>query len=552
MKINGSQIVIECLVEQGVDTVFGYPGGAVLNIYDALYKNSDRIKHILTAHEQGAAHAADGYARASGKVGVCIATSGPGATNLVTGIATAYMDSVPIIAITGNVGTSLLGKDSFQEADITGITAPITKHNYIVKDVKDLANTIRKAFKIARSGRPGPVLIDIPKDVSANLCEFESQKPEEIKRFVPKKEDVETARELIMSSKKPFIFAGGGVISSDACNELFEFAKRISAPVSCSLMGLGAYPATDKLFTGMLGMHGTKASNTAASNCDLFIAVGTRFSDRVISDPSKFARHAKILHIDIDPAEIDKNIKSYHSVIGDIKEVLAPLLKDITSLENPEWLDHILGLKKKFKIGHTHIGSLTPYFVMREVDKQTGGDAVITTEVGQHQMWAAQYYSYTKPRTFISSGGFGTMGYGTGASMGAALSGTGKRIVHIAGDGSFRMNSSELATMKHYNIPVIIVVMNNGTLGMVRQWQALFYGGRYSQTTLDRGPDFNILAEAYGVRSYKVQTESEFKAAFAEALSLNEPVLINTMIDIDERVLPMVPAGRPIDELILE
>lgn len=552
MKINGSEIVIECLVEQGVEVVFGYPGGAVLNIYDALYKNSHRIRHILTAHEQGAAHAADGYARATGKVGVCIATSGPGATNLVTGIATAYMDSVPVVAITGNVSTGLLGKDSFQEADIAGITAPITKHNYIVKDVKELADTIRKAFEIARSGRPGPVLIDIPKDVSAALCEFENKKVAEIKRIRPEPSEIEQACKLIRESKKPFIFAGGGVIHSDACDKLYEFAKKINAPVSCSLMGLGSFPSSEPLFTGMLGMHGTKASNMAASKCDLFIAIGTRFSDRVISDPNKFARNAKILHIDVDPAEIDKNIKTYHSVIGDIKESLTPILDGIEESENKEWLDFVLDMKKRFPVGHTHFGKLTPYKLIKTVEEYTQGNAIITTEVGQHQMWAAQYYSYKKPRTFISSGGFGTMGYGTGASMGASIGRPDAKVVHIAGDGSFRMNSNELGTMKAYNIPVIIVVVNNGTLGMVRQWQSFFYEGRYSQTTLDRGPDFNKLADAYGVKNFKATTESEFESAMKSAISLNEPVLINAIIDIDEKVLPMVPAGRPIDELILE
>ncbi len=552
MKKSGSEIILECLLEQGVDTVFGYPGGAVLNIYDALYKYSDKITHILTAHEQGAAHAADGYARASGKVGVCIATSGPGATNLVTGIATAYMDSVPVVAITGNVNTTLLGKDSFQEADITGITAPITKHNYIVKDIKSLADIIREAFMIAKSGRPGPVLIDVPKDISAQYCEYEYKKPLPPKACKPNEDEIKAACRLISECERPFIFAGGGVISSDACGQLYQLAKKINSPVSCSLMGLGAYPAHDDLFTGMLGMHGTKASNTAALKCDLFIAIGTRFSDRVISDPKKFARNAKILHIDIDAAEIDKNIKAYHSVLCDAKQALIPILEGVREKSNKDWLEHITSLKQNYKIGHAHIGTLSPYYIMNKIYEMTDSDTIITTEVGQHQIWAAQYYPYTKPRTFISSGGFGTMGYGTGASMGACLASSGSRVIHIAGDGSFRMNCIELATMKHYKIPVIIVLFNNQTLGMVRQWQTFFYDKRYSQTTLDRGPDFNLLADAYGIRSYKACSESEFDFALREALSLYEPVLINAHIDIDERVLPMVPAGRPIDELILE
>jgi len=552
MKLTGSEILIECLVEQGVDTVFGYPGGSVLNIYDSLYKNSDRITHILTSHEQGASHAADGYARSTGKVGVCIATSGPGATNIVTGIATAYMDSVPVVAITGNVGTSLLGKDSFQEADIAGITAPITKHNYIVKNVKDLADTIRKAFIIAKSGRPGPVLIDIPKDVTAAMCDFSNEPVAVPVRKKPEEWEIAQAAELIKNSEKPFIFAGGGVISSDACQELFTLAKKIDAPISCSLMGLGAYPATDELYTGMLGMHGTKASNIGAAKCDLLIAIGVRFSDRVIGDPQKFASNAKIIHIDIDPAEIDKNIRVNHKIISDIKEALTPLISAIEQKSNTEWVQFIQKIKEDFPIGHSHIGNLTPFNLIKNICKQTNGDAIITTEVGQHQMWAAQYFDFTKPRTFISSGGFGTMGYGTGASMGVSLGVPQKRVVHIAGDGSFRMNFNELATIKYYNLPVIIVIINNKTLGMVRQWQKFFYEKRYSSTDLDRGPDFNKLADAFGVHSYNVSTIEEFENSFEEALSLNEPIVINAHIDIDERVLPMVPPGRPSDEIILD
>ncbi len=552
MKLSGSEILLECLIEEGVDTVFGIPGGAVLNIYDALYKYRESINHILTTHEQGAAHAADGYARATGKVGVCIATSGPGATNLVTGIATAYMDSVPVVAITGNVATTLLGKDSFQEADIAGISAPITKHNYIVKDVTQRAHTIHRAFEIAREGRPGPVLIDIPKDVSAQTCEYKKEEIIKPVRRKPESEEISKACCLISKSERPFIFAGGGVISSDACGELLSFAKKISAPVSCSLMGTGAFPSDDKLYTGMLGMHGTKASNTASAECDLFIAIGSRFSDRVVSDAKTFAGNAKILHIDIDAAEVDKNIKSYHSVIADVKEVLTALINETEEKNNAKWIDYILSLKNKYKIGNCHIGELTPYNILSTISTLAPKDSIITTEVGQHQIWAAQYYTYTLPRTFISSGGFGTMGFGTGASVGASIGMPDRRIIQIAGDGSFRMNCNELATVRNYNTPIIIVVFNNGTLGMVRQWQKLFYAERYAHTTLDRGPDFNLLADAYGIKSFKAETAEQFTDAFSKALLLNEPVLINAMINIDERVLPMVPAGKPIDELILE
>lgn len=554
MKIDGSQILIECLVEQGVDTVFGYPGGAVLNIYDALYKNSERINHILTAHEQGAAHAADGYARATGKVGVCIATSGPGATNLVTGIATAYMDSVPMVAITGNVAMSLLGKDSFQEVDISGITMPITKHNYIVKDVTQLASTIREAFYIAKSGRPGPVLVDIPKDITAHLCEFENEPLKVIEPQVDtiQEQAIQKACELIKNSQKPLIYSGGGVIRSEAHESLLTFAEMVDAPVTTSLMGIGGFPGNHPLYTGMIGMHGSKASNLAATSCDLLIAVGARFSDRVISDVKKFSPHANILHIDVDPAEVGKNINVYSSVIGDAKIILDMLIKNITPLQHSSWIKQIQTWKEEFDFTYQKDDTLRPQFIMENIYDQTQGDTIITTEVGQHQLWAAQFYKYTKPNTFLSSGGLGTMGYGTGASIGAQIGMPNKQVVHIAGDGSFRMNCNELCTIAYYNVPVIIVIMNNAVLGMVRQWQTTFYESRYSQTTLDRGPDFTLLAKAYGVAGCDIYTQEEFSVAFKRALDSKKPAVLNCHIDRDEKVLPMVPPGKAINDLILE
>lgn len=552
--LTGAQIVMECLKEQGVDTVFGYPGGAALFIYDALYQNSDKIKHYLTAHEQGAAHAADGYARATGKVGVCFATSGPGATNLVTGIATAYMDSIPMVAITSNVVSSLLGKDSFQEADIAGITMPITKHNYIVKDGTMLADTIRDAFEIAQSGRKGPVLVDIPKDITANEYDFEPAKEKKVVKSTPIREvDLIAATELIGNCNKPVIFAGGGIISSDATNELVAFAEKIDAPVSCSLMGLGGFPVSNELFTGMLGMHGSKPSNLATTHCDLFIAIGSRFSDRVISDAKRFADKAKIIHIDIDPAEIDKNIRADVSVIGNVKEILELLNKKIEKKQNIEWHEKIQEYKRKFPLDYVHDGKLHPQYIMQRIAEITKSEAIIVTEVGQHQIWAAQHYSYQYPRTFISSGGFGTMGFGLGAAIGAKLGMPDKRVIHIAGDGSFRMNNIELATLTNYQVPIITIIMNNGTLGMVRQWQKLFYEERYSQTTLQgRGPDFNMLADAYGIENYVATSMDEFEEVFAKALKSEKAVLINCAIDIDERVLPMVPGGKPISEMIVD
>ena len=548
MQLTGAQIVIECLKEQGVDTVFGYPGGAILNVYDELYKHSDEIRHILTSHEQGAAHAADGYARATGKVGVCFATSGPGATNLVTGIATAYMDSIPIVAITCNVGVSLLGKDSFQEIDIAGITMPITKHNFIVKDVKDLADTIRKAFVIARSGRPAPVLIDIPKDVTSNQAEYE---PKEIRPVEPSREiceeDLETALKLIKRAKKPYIFVGGGAVLSGASQELREFVRKVDAPVTDTLMGKGAFPGTDPLYTGMLGMHGTKTSNYGVSECDLLIVVGARFSDRVTGNAKKFAKNAKILQFDIDAAEMNKNVLITEGVVGDIKVILEILNQRLEPQSHPEWIQKIMEYKEKYPLAYAK-DHLTGPYVVEEIYRQTKGDALVVTEVGQHQMWAAQMYQLTEPRTLLTSGGLGTMGYGLGASIGAKVGRPEKTVVNIAGDGCFRMNMNEIATAARYNIPVIQVVINNHVLGMVRQWQDLFYGKRYSATVLNDNVDFVKLAEALGAEGVRVTTQEEFKEAFARALTLGKPIVIDCQIGSDDKVWPMVAPGADIKE----
>ena len=553
MQLTGAEIVIECLKEQGVDTVFGYPGGAILNVYDALYKHSDEICHILTSHEQGAAHAADGYARATGKVGVCLATSGPGATNLVTGIATAYMDSIPVVAITCNVGVSLLGKDSFQEIDIAGITMPITKHNYIVKDVDKLADTIRKAFLIARTGRPGPVLIDIPKDVTANLSEYQKVEIDvtDIQRKKIDEDEIETAVKMIQRAKKPYIFVGGGAVLSGASESLVEFAHKIDAPVADSLMGKGAFPGPDERYSGMLGMHGTKASNFGVSQCDLLVVVGARFSDRVTGNAKKFAHHAKILQIDIDPAEIDKNILTDASVTGDIKEVLIILNEKVEQQSHEEWKQQIEEYKEKHPLTY-HPEGLTGPYIVEEIYRQTNGDAIITTEVGQHQMWAAQFYKYTKPRTFLTSGGLGTMGYGLGASLGAKMGMPDKTVVNVAGDGCFRMNMNEIATAARYNIPIIQVVVNNHVLGMVRQWQTLFYEKRYSATVLNDAVDFVKLAEAMGAVGIRAATREEFQKAFQEALAMGRPVVIDCQIDSDEKVWPMVAPGAAISEAFSE
>ena len=546
MQLTGSQIVIECLKEQGVDTVFGYPGGAILNVYDELYKHKDEITHILTSHEQGAAHAADGYARATGKVGVCLATSGPGATNLVTGIATAYMDSIPVVAITCNVGVSLLGKDSFQEIDIAGVTMPITKHNYIVKDVNNLADTIRKAFVIAKEGRPGPVLIDIPKDVTANKAEFTAQEPKVVKpsENICEK-DLESAVRMIRESEKPYIFVGGGAVLSGASKELYEFVKKVDAPVTDSLMGKGAFPGTDPLYTGMLGMHGTKASNYGVSECDLLIVAGARFSDRVTGNAKKFAQNAKILQFDVDAAEINKNIQVDASVIGDLKEILIRVNEKLDAQSHPEWIGEIMDLKKKYPLTYPKEGLSGPY-LMEEIYRATKGDAVIVTEVGQHQMWAAQYYKYKNPRTFLSSGGLGTMGYGLGAAIGAQIGNPDKQVINIAGDGCFRMNMNEIATAAREKLPLIEVIVNNHVLGMVRQWQDLFYEKRYSATVLDDGVDFVKLAEAMGAKGYRVTSQEEFKEAFKEALESEVPVLIDCIINCDDKVWPMVAPGEAI------
>lgn len=550
MKLTGSEIVIECLKEQGVDTVFGYPGGTILNIYDALYKHQDEIFHILTSHEQGAAHAADGYARATGKVGVCMATSGPGATNLVTGIATAYMDSVPMVAITANVAVPMLGRDSFQEIDIAGVTMPITKHNYIVKDVNKLADTIRMAFHIARSGRPGPVLVDITKDVTANSAEYTPEKPYETERSTEyiKEKDLEKAIELINHSKKPFIFVGGGAVISDAAKELMEFAERVHAPVADSLMGKGAFDGRSELYTGMLGMHGTKASNLGVTHCDLLITIGSRFSDRVVGNAKTFAKNAKIIQIDVDPAEINKNIVVDCSVIGDVKEVLKRMNTKIEDHNHDEWLAYVHGMVEKYPLRYNE-DILTGPYVVEEIYKVTGGDAIITTEVGQHQMWAAQFYKYKKPHTFITSGGLGTMGYGLGASLGAKVGRPEKTVINIAGDGCFRMNMNEIATASRYNIPIIQVVINNHVLGMVRQWQTLFYGKRYSNTILNDAVDFVKLAEAMGAVGIRVTKKEEVAPALEKAMSLGRPVVIDCVIDQDDKVFPMVPAGDSIENV---
>lgn len=551
MKLSGSDIIVECLLEQGADTIFGYPGGAVLNIYDSLYKYSDKIRHVITCHEQGACHAADGYARSTGKTGIVLATSGPGATNLVTGIATAYMDSIPLVAITGNVSCGLLGLDSFQEVDITGITMPITKHNFIVKSVDELADTIRLAFQIAMSGRKGPVLVDVPKDITQAFTEYTpapAQKPFEA---APLSEDeISAAAELIANAKRPYIYAGGGVIASEASAELKTLAELTDAPVSCSLMGQGAYDETDRRYIGMLGMHGTVKAAYALNNCDLFIGIGTRFSDRVTGDTSVFGKQAKIIHIDIDPAEFNKNIDVDVTVSGDVKAVLSALNAKIAQQSHPEWCEEVLGgdFGEPVQEGTKEL-PVTPEAVIEELDRLTSGEAIITTEVGQTQMWAAQYYKCRNPRSFISSGGLGTMGYGLGAALGAKTGNPDKTVVNMAGDGSFAMNLNELISAAAHGINIIEIVMNNNVLGMVRQWQRLFYSKHFSETTLDaRHIDYVKLGEAFGVKTFVIEKTEDITPVLTEALSISKsaPIMIEVRIDRDINVLPMIPAGKPV------
>ncbi len=551
MELTGAKIIVECLIEQNVDTVFGYPGGAVLPLYDALYDKSDKITHVLTAHEQGASHAADGYARSTGKVGVCIATSGPGATNLVTGIATAQMDSVPLVAITGNVPVTLLGKDSFQEVDISGITMPITKHNYIVKDVKDLANIIREAFEIAISGRPGPVLIDIPKDVQTALCEYKAGNPstKEIVFDRLSEESLDEAVRLLKESENPMCYVGGGVIISDASEKVRTFLELIDAPSCVSLMGCGAIRSDSHRYTGLVGMHGSKVSNVCVNNCDLLIVIGARFSDRVVSKASSFAKNAKIIQIDVDPAEIDKNIATTCHLLGDINIVLDKLCAKIKKpLIHEEWMDTVAQYKRRFPL-LTNQESQRASEVIHALNEILDENDIVTTEVGQHQIWSAQFVDHKKPRRFLTSGGLGTMGYGTGASIGAQMGNKNSRVVNIAGDGCFRMNSNELTTISKYNLPIVIIVMNNHTLGMVRQWQTLFYKGHYSQTTLDTPIDWLLLAKAYGVEGRRISPEDDAKKILEEAFDLKKPVVIDVEIPLDDKVFPIVPPGNSIKDM---
>lgn len=557
MLLNGSDVILECLLEQGVDTIFGYPGGAVLNIYDAIYKYSDKINHVITAHEQAACHAADGYSRTTGKTGVVLATSGPGATNLVTGIATAYMDSIPMVAITGNVSTSLLGLDSFQEVDICGITMPITKHNFIIKDPKKLADTIREAFYIANEGRKGPVLIDIPKDITAAMIDYKKQEPKPICNHNPEtvNAEIERAVKLIKKSEKPFIYAGGGVVSCDATEEMSEFVQKVNAPVSLSLMGQCAFDNTKENYTGMLGMHGTKTSALCLDNCDLMIVLGSRFSDRVLCNAKTFAKGKKIIHIDIDPAEIGKNITVYHHVTGDLKYIISKMNELLSPMEHSEWMSQVLEWKNTYAlkmIPFENDEEVLPQDVIEELDRLTNGEAIITTEVGQHQMWAAQYYNFRKPRSFASSGGLGTMGYGFGAAIGSKVGNPDRQVINIAGDGSFFMNCNELSSLAKHKLPVIELVFENDVLGMVRQWQRLFYDKRFSQTNIERGTDLMKLADAFGIEGVRITKKSEIKPMLEKALSCGKPCLIDVIINKDINVLPMVPAGADVSEPIMD
>ena len=549
MQLNGSQIVLECLKEQGVDTIFGYPGGSILNIYDELYKQSNDFLHIRTSHEQGAAHAADGYARSTGKVGVCFATSGPGATNLVTGIATAYMDSVPMVAITCNVNLPLLGKDTFQEADIAGITMPITKHGYIVKDVRELADTLRKAFKIASTGRPGPVIVDITKDVTAKSCEFKKIKKVADKSAIKTYTDdnINVTIKMLKAAKRPFIYVGGGAIISGASKEVLEFAEKFDCPVCDTLMGKGAFDGTHPLYTGMIGMHGTKASNYGVSECDLLVTLGARFSDRVTGNTKTFASKAKILQIDIDAAEINKNIRTSYSIVGDLKEVLSEINAKLDQMDHTEWKEKINGYKEKFPLSY-QTDKLTCPYIIETLYKLTQGDAIISTDVGQHQMWTAQYYKFRKPRTFLTSGGLGTMGYGLGACIGAKVGNPDKVCVNITGDGCFRMNMQELATASGYGLPIVEIIINNRVLGMVRQWQTLFYEKHYSQTVFEDKVDYCMVAKALGCEAVRITKKEEVEPALKKALSSKVPVVLDCVIEEDDKVFPMVPAGASISE----
>ncbi len=554
MQLTGSQIIIECLKEQGVDTIFGYPGGGILNVYDELYRHQDEITHILTSHEQGAAHAADGYARATGKVGVCFSTSGPGATNMVTGIATANMDSVPLIMITCNVGTGLIGKDSFQEADVIGVTMPICKYNFIVKDITKLAETLRRAFRIAQTGRPGPVVVDVPKDVTAAVTEYTYEKPEPINNEViyATEEEIQTAVDMIKSAKRPILFVGGGAVISGASEELKKFVRKIDAPVTDSLMGKGAYDGTDDdYYISMLGMHGSKTANFGVQESDLLIIVGSRLSDRVLGNPKTFAHNAKILHIDIDASEINKNVIVHHCLEGDAKTVLHILNERLDDMQHSEWMAHIRQMKKDFPMTYPQ-GRLTGPKIVETVYEMTGGDVILSTEVGQHQMWTAQYFKYDKPRKLLTSGGLGTMGYGLGACIGAKMARPDKICINMAGDGCFRMNFNELLTASKYNIPIIELIFNNGTLGMVRQWQTLFYEGRYSHTTLTGGFDYAKIAEACGCLAYTVTNENELRKALKNAFTAGRPVVINAIFDIDDKVFPMVAPGQSISNVFTE
>ncbi len=555
MQLNGSEIIAECLLEQGVDTVFGYPGGAVLNIYDALYKYSDRITHILSAHEQGAAHAADGYARTTGKCGVVIATSGPGATNLVTGIATAYMDSIPMVAITGNVSNDLLARDSFQEVDICGITMPVTKHNFIVKDVKDLANVIRKAFRIAMSGRKGPVLIDIPKDVTGAVCEYIPETPKAIcSELLSAQEDFEAAAKAINEAKRPMIYMGGGVVSADAESQLLALAEKIDCPVATSIMGLGGFPSSHRLFIGTIGMHGGYETGKATDNCDVIITAGARFSDRVAGDREKFGKEATIIQLDIDKAEINKNVKINYSLLGDLKDTLSKLTETVSPAKHDEWTTQVAEWAKHSGVTETPSSEnyAHPYHIIEAVNKLTNDDDIIVTDVGQHQMWVSQKYRFEKPRKWCTSGGLGTMGYGLGAAVGSAVANPGKRVVLFTGDGSFHMNLNELATVRSYDLPIVVVVLNNTVLGMVRQWQKLFYGRRFSQTDPHRKTDFAALAEAFGVKGMRINNDSDAEEVLKEAFASTEPVVIDCRISPDENVLPMIPPGKTVDDMITE